>query len=561
MKRYEPDQIRNVALLGHGGAGKTSLVEAFAFASGATTRLGRIEEGNTLSDYDPEEVKRRISINATLVPCEWNQCKINFLDTPGYFDFIGEVHSALRAADSALVVVSAVAGVEVGTEKAMALCDEYQVPRMMIINKLDRENANFAKTLGQLRDLFGPQVVPITVPLGSAETFRGIGDLLTLRAYTGEWGKEQEEDLPADLGAEAASWREMMVEAVASTDDDLLAKYLEGEALSPEEIAAALAKGVQAGKVIPVLCASAAKLSALGRLLHFITALLPAPTARGAVEGRGRAGEKVSLEPKPDAPPCALIFKTTADPYVGRITMFRVYSGTLRGESMIYNATREKEERLGQLFCLRGKEQIPVPEVVAGDIGGVAKLQESATGDTLCEKSHPIKLPAPVFPTPTLTMAVTPRSKADEDKIGTGLARLVEEDPTLRIEKNTETGQLLLSGQGELHLEVVTSRLQKKFGIEVDLSPPLVPYRETIRGHAKAEGKHKKQTGGRGQYGHVWLELEPLPPGGGFEFVDKIFGGVVPKQYIPAVEKGVRETMAEGVLAGYPVVDVRVTLY
>lgn len=563
MKKYNSSELRNVAVIGHGGSGKTSLVEAMLFATGATKRLGKVEEGNTVTDYDPEEIKRKISINASLAPCEWDNHKINIMDTPGYFDFVGEVISALRVADGALVVVDAASGVEVGTEKVMAHADEDHLPCLAMVNRMDRENANFQKAYQGLRETFGNRVVPIHLPIGSAENFKGIVDLVKMRALLFEaGGKSHEEEIPSPLTAEAQEMREVLAEAVAANDDDLMMKYLEGEPLTQAEVERGLAKGVADGQVIPVLCGSAAKGLGILQLLDAIVATIPAPTTLPPARGiNPKTREESSRNIDPKEPLSVFVFKTMADPYVGKLTLFKVYSGVLRSDSHVYNATRDKEERLGQLFIPHGKEQEAVPEIVAGDIGAVAKLQETGTGNTLCDKEKPVVFPNIDFPKPVLTMAVEPKTKGDEDKIGSGLARLSEEDPTFRVEKNTETGQTLISGLGELHLEIITSRLRKKFGVDVEIANPRIPFKETIRGTVKVEGKHKKQSGGRGQYGHVWLELSPLPPGGNFEFVDKIFGGSVPRQYIPAVEKGVRETMAEGVLAGYRVVDVRVTLY
>ncbi|MGE5552606.1 MAG: elongation factor G [Betaproteobacteria bacterium] len=558
MKKYGTDRIRNIALVSHGGAGKTSLAEAALFLSGATTRMGRVEEGTTVTDHDPEEIKRQISINTSLAPIEWEEHKLNLLDTPGYFDFVGEVTSALRVADAAVVVVEAVSGVEVGTEKVMSYAAH--LPKMVFVSKMDRENANFARVLAQLREKFGNRVVPAQLPIGSFDSFRGVIDLVTMKAHIVEGGKPRESDIPAELAGEAQSWRDTLIEEVAATDDDLTLKFLEGEPLTQDELASGLAKGTAAGKIIPVFAGAATKSIGVAQLLRACVDYLPSPAVAAPTAGKSTKGERVELAADPSGPLAALVFKTMADPFVGKLTLLRVYSGTLKSDSHVWNVNQGTDERIGQLLFLRGKEQIPTPEVVAGDIGAVAKLAETQTGHTLCDKDRAVTLPGIDFPRPVVTLAVEPRAKGDEDKISSGLHRLMEEDPTFAVEKNTETGQLLVKGTGELHLEVITSRLQKKFGVAVDLSTPKVPYKETIRGTAKAEYKHKKQTGGRGQYGHCIIELEPLPPGGGFEFVDKIFGGAVPKQYIPAVEKGIRETMEEGVIAGYPVVDVRVSL-
>ena len=544
MKKYQAEQIRNLALVGHGGVGKTSLVETLLFKTGGSSRRGRVEDGNTVSDYDAEEIKRQISISTSIVPCEWKNHKLNILDAPGFFDFEGEVKEALRVAELALVLVSATAGVEVGTEKVWDYAED--LPKMIFVNKMDQENADFSKVLASLKDKFGTSIVALQLPLGQEADFSGVVDLITMKAYKYEGGKRTEVPVPAELEGDIETLREELMEAVAVTDEDLLERYLGGEDIAPEEIAKAVAVGTKQGDVIPVLCGSASTEVGCEELLDALVAYVPSPLDAGC---------------KPDDPLAALVFKTTADPFVGKLTFFKVFSGTLRSDSHVYNTSQKADERIGQLFIQKGKEQQPTSEIVAGDIGAVAKLAVTVTGDTLAEKGSQTVLPGIDLPNPVLTMAIEPKAKGDEDKIAGGLARLLEEDPTIKMERRAETRQLLVSGMGELHLEILVSRMQKKFGVQVELTDPKVPYRETIRGTAKVEGKHKKQSGGRGQYGHVWLELEPLAPGEEFEFVDKIFGGVVPKQYVPAVEKGVRETMAEGIMAGYPVVDVKVTLY
>jgi len=560
LKAYSPDRLRNVAVVGHAGVGKTSLVERLLLEGGVITRMGRVENGSTVSDWTEEEVKRHISIQTSVAPVEWGGAKINLLDTPGYFDFVGEVKSALRVAEAALCVVCAASGVEVGTEHVWEYAAERDLPRIVFINKMDRENANFDQTMAQLRDTFGhPGLVPIHLPMGNAADFRGIIDLIRMQAFV--TGKEEPEPIPSQWEAQAQEWREQLVEAVAATDDELIAKYLEGEALSAEEIEGALHKGARQGDIVPVLVGSALNGAGARALLDGLVRLVPSPEEAGPVTANGAGGEEVALQPREGEPAAALVWKTIVDPYVGRLSLFRVYSGTVSSDSTLYNMAKGEEERLGQLFVIRGKEQVPVPRLGPGEIGAVAKLQRTGTGDTLTAPARKVRLEGPVFPEPTLRLAVRPRNKGDEEKISAGLTRLAEEDPTLVFEKDPQTGEFLIAGTGETHLDVMSSRLQGKFGVQVDLVPPKIPYRETIRGRAKVEGKHKKQTGGRGQYGHVWLELEPLPLGQGFEFVDKIFGGAVPRNFIPAVEKGVRETMAEGVLAGYPVVDVRVTLF
>ncbi|HHY46803.1 MAG TPA: elongation factor G, partial [Firmicutes bacterium] len=564
MGKFRTDQLRNVALVSHGGAGKTSLAEALLFDCGASDRLGRVTEGTATTDYEPEEVKRKISISTALAPCEWNGSKVNILDTPGYADFLGDTIGALRVADSAVVLVCAASGVEVGTETVWQFADERSLPRLVFINKMDRENADFYKVLEAVRERFGRHVVPIQLPIGAQDTFKGVVDLVSEKAilFDGGGKKATLGEVPPELKDRVQEYRAALLEAAAENDDELIEKYLGGEELTEEEIRNGLRKGVSAGKTVPVLCGSGLKNIGIQPLLDAIVSYLPSPADRP--ESEGVNPETKAREKRPNnanAPLCALVFKTMADPYVGKLTYFRVYSGSVHSDSQVYNATRGVQERVGQIFFMRGKQQEPTDEVIAGDIAAVAKLQETTTGDTLCDKGNPIVLEPISFPQPNLSLAVRPKSKADEDKIGVGLARLAEEDPTFQVRKDTETGETVISGLGEQHLEVIADRLKRKFGVEVTLDTPKVPYRETIRGTAKVEGKHKKQTGGRGQYGHVWIELEPLPPGQGFEFVDKIFGGAVPKQYIPAVEKGIRETMTEGVLAGYPMVDFRVTLY
>lgn len=563
MDKYPSEAIRNIALVSHGGAGKTSLAEALLFTSGAINRLGNIEAGTTTTDYDPDEIKRQVTINVGLAPLEWDGGKVNLLDTPGYFDFIGDLLGALRVADSAAVVVCAVSGVEVGTEKVWQYTEDFNLPRLILINKLDRENADFTGTLEQLQKHFGINVVPVQLPIGKEDDFTGVVDLIEEKAllFSGDGKKVDKREIPEELRDQAGALREKLIEAAAETEDELLLKYLEGEALEPEEIRRALRLGILQRKITPVLCGAATKNYGSGPLLDFIKNYMPSPLDRGEIDGiMPESGEKVVRKTSPEEPFAALVYKTLADPYVGRINYFRVFSGAVMPDSQVYNMTKEKNERIGQLFSMRGKNQISMEEVVAGDIAAVAKLQQTATGDTLCNRSSPFQFMPIDFPEPVISFAVEPKTKGDEEKVSSGLSRFLEEDPTFRLERRAETRQTVISGLGELHLEIIVSRLAQKFGVEVDLSTPRVPYKETIRSQIKVEGKHKKQTGGRGQYGHVFLELEPLSPGEGFIFEDKIFGGVVPKQYVPAVEKGVRETMEEGILAGYPVVDIGVKL-
>lgn len=565
MPEYSIDKIRNVALISHGGAGKTSLVEAMLYTAGTVNRLGRVEAGNTTTDFDPDEIKRQITISTALAPLDWKGVKINLLDTPGFFDFLGEVQGALRVADGAIVVVCAVSGVEVGTEKVWGYADEHNLPRLVYINKIDRENANFDAALEQLRSFFGLKVFPLQFPLGQENSFRGVIDLVKMKAlvYKDKTGLSlQEEEIPAELQSKAEELREKLIEAAAEADDELMEKYLEEEPLSVEEIGTALRKGTLEGKIVPVLCGAGTINYGVQPLLDLLVSALPSPADRPAVRGTlpGKQ-EEVLRKAEVNEPPAALVFKTLADPYVGRINYFRVYSGVLKADSQIYNASKDKMERVGNLFFMRGKNQIQTNEVQAGDIGAVAKLAVTATGDTLSDRSKPVVFPPIDFPVPVISFAVEPKSKGDEEKVSASLTRFLEEDPTFHVERNTETKEIIISGMGDLHLDVIVDRLAKKFGVEVNLKTPKVPYKETIRGTAKKEGKYKKQSGGRGQYGHVYLEIEPLPRGEGFVFEDRIVGGVVPRQYIPAVEKGVVEAMEEGNLAGYPIVDLKIALY
>ncbi len=563
MKKYTSENIRNVALISHGGAGKTSLTEALLFTSGAINRLGKIESGNTTTDFDPDEIKKQVTINVGLAPLEWEEVKINLLDTPGYFDFIGDVLGALRVADSAVVVVCAVSGVEVGTEKVWGYADDFNLPRLVVINKLDRENADYEGTLNQLRDHFGYSVAPLQMPIGKEADFKGVVDLVSQKAimFSDDGKSVKEEDIPADLKDQAEELREKLVEAVAEADDSLLEKYLEGEQLNDDEVKKGLRQGVLHNKIVPVLCSAGTSNYGTQALLDLIKTYLPTPLDQGELKGHlPDSEEEVTRKLSPDEPMSAFVYKTLADPYVGRINFFRVYSGTIQPDSQVYNSTRDINERFGQVFAMRGKNQVSMDEVVTGDIACVAKLQETATGDTLCDRNAPIVFPKLDFPEPVISFAVEPKTKGDEEKVGSGLARFLEEDPTFHLERRAETKQSIISGLGELHLDIIVNRLQDKFGVEVELSTPRVPYRETIKGQAKVEGKHKKQSGGRGQFGHVYIEMEPAETGEGLIFENKIFGGAVPRQYIPAVEKGVNEAMEAGVVAGYPVQDIIVRL-
>ena len=563
MKNYTSESIRNVALISHGGAGKTSLTEALLFTSGAINRLGKIEAGNTTTDFDPDEIKKQVTINVGLAPLEWDGIKINLLDTPGYFDFIGDVLGALRVADSAVVVVCGVSGVEVGTEKVWGYADDFNLPRLVVVNKLDRENADYEGTLEQLRDHFGYSVVPLQMPIGKESDFKGVVDLVSQKAimFSDDGKSVTQEDIPADLKDHAEELSEKLVEAVAEADDSLLEKYLEGDPLTDEEVKQGLRQGVLHNKIVPVLCSAGTSNHGTQTLLDLIKTYLPTPLDQAELKGYvPESEEEVTRKLSPDEPMSAFVYKTLADPYVGRINFFRVYSGKVQPDSQVYNSSRDINERFGQVFAMRGKNQVSMDEVVTGDIACVAKLQETVTGDTLCDRNAPIVFPKLNFPEPVISFAVDPKTKGDEEKVGSGLSRFLEEDPTFHLERRAETKQSIISGLGELHLDIIVNRLQEKFGVEVELSTPKVPYRETVKGQTKVEGKHKKQSGGRGQFGHVYIEMEPAETGEGLIFENKIFGGAVPRQYIPAVEKGVNEAMEEGVVAGYPVQDIRVRL-
>ena len=558
MKAYKSDKIRNVGVVAHGGAGKTSIVEAFLYTTGAVNRLGRVDDGSTTSDFEVEEIKRKVTISASLAPCEWRDHKINFIDTPGYSDFVGEVKETMRAVDSVLVVLCAAAGVEVQTEKVWQYAEKQGLPRLSVVNKMDRENASFDQVVEQMRSCFGPRVFPIQLPIGQESSFSGVVDLVSMKAYFPKENDCIEGAIPPEMEDIANLAREELIEAVAEADDDILTKYLEGESLSEEEIIRCLLKGIKSAAIFPVFCASATKNIGMRRLLDAILDYLPSPIERPVqVIDRVTNEERVLSA---DTKLSSLVFKTTMDPFVGRLNFFRVFSGTLKPDSLIYNVNKAKQEHIGNLFTMRGKQQIPLSEIVAGDIGVVPKLQETGTGDTIADGETTF-LFAPIdFPKPMYSMCIEAKSKNDEDKIGLALSKLMDEDRTFCLGKNAETKEKLVSGVGDLHLEIMLEKLKRKFGVEAVLKTPTVAFRETIRSKAKVEGKHKKQTGGHGQFGHVWIEMEPLAPGGGFEFVDAIFGGAVPKQYIPAVEKGLHESIQHGVLAGYPVVDVKITL-
>ncbi len=560
MKQYPISKLRNVCLMSHGGAGKTTLAEAMLYNTGVLDRFGKVTDGTTTTDYDPEEIKRKTSINTALAPCEWNGDKFNVIDTPGYFDFVGGVMEGIRVADAAVILVSGKSGVSVGTEKAWKYATERKLPRIVFINKMDEDNANFYAALDQLREKFGKTIAPFQVPIKEKEHFIGFVNVVDMQARKFDGTKVVDIPIPEGMEEKIAPVREMIIESVAESNEELMEKYFAGEAFSVEEIHHALRIGVEERTIVPVLCGSALTNTGVQVLMDAVVEYFPSPDEMGDIVGT-KPGTEDMVERKPDAsePLSALVFKTIADPYVGKLSLFRVFSGTLKADSMVYNPNTETNEKISHLYILRGKKQIEVDKISAGDIGAVTKLTNTNTGDTLCDPSNPIILDGVDFPEPAISLAIIPKAKGDEEKVGSGLHRLVEEDPTLKVEHNVETHQQLISGIGEQHLDIVVSKLKSKFDVSVDLIEPIVPYRETIKKKVKVEGKHKKQSGGHGQFGHVWIEFGPGETED-LTFEEKIFGGSVPRNYIPAVEKGLRDSMKQGVLAQYPVVNLKATL-
>ena len=553
-------QIRNVVLLSHQGAGKTSLAEFMLFTSGAIQRLGNVEDGTATSDYDPLEVERHMGINLSLLPFEWQEVKLNLIDTPGYADFTGEVRSGLRVTEGAIIVICAASGVEVGTEQMWGAAEKANLPRLIFVNKMDRDNADFFSTLEGIQAKLSPRCLPLQLPIGSQSDFQGIVDLVTMKAYIGNALKEAE--IPSTLREQAEASREKLVEAAVEADDELINKYLEGEGINNEEIFTAIKKSTIAGKLVPVFVGSALQGIGTQQVLNGICYYLPSPEEKDAFVAKNVAtGNQEEIRPDSESPLSGLVFKTSADPYVGKLSYFRVYSGVISSNSQAWNANKNSMERIGQLFTMLGKTQQPVPQVAAGDIGAVAKLSLTTTGDTLCAREHPVIFPGIEFPKANFSMSIQPQTKTDLDKMSTVLPRICEEDPSLQTRREADTNEFIISGVGDSHLEIAREKIRRKFGVEVKLDLPKIPYKETITMSTKAEYKHRKQTGGHGQYGHVLLELEPLSRGGGFEFAKKIVGGAIPQNYIPSVEKGVNEAKQEGGLAGYPIVDMKVTLY
>jgi elongation factor G len=560
MASHTTEQLRNVALIGHSSSGKTTLAEALLFDTGATGRRGRVEDGTTVSDWDDEEIRRRISVGTSVIPCEWHDSKINLLDTPGFIDFVGETKGAVTVADSALVLVDSVAGIEVGTELGWGYLDERSLPRAIFINKMDRDNASFQRVLGDVRNTFGGTIVPAQLPIGEGGEFRGIVDLVAMKAYMGEAGTPAA--IPESMADDVTAARTQLVEAAAEGDDELIMKYLDGEELTPAEVLGGLKSGIATGAVTPVFCGSALNNLGVRPLLDALVAFMPSPASAPARVAQHPNGEEVTLTAAATGPLAVFVFKTVADPYVGKLSYFRVISGTLNSDSRAWSLPSSAEERISQVFSPRGKEQLPVAHLVAGDIGGVAKLGATATNDTLSEKANQLALPRPVYPEPLFAVAVSPKTKADSAKMGPALQRITEEDPTLVTRFEAGTGEMILSGMGEVHIDLAIRRMESKFGLGLATAVPKVPYHESITRNAADYHRHKKQTGGAGQFGEVHMEIKPLPTGGGFEFdTTRVFGGAIQNSFFPSIEKGIKSQLTQGPLAGYPVVDVRCEVY
>lgn len=564
MKVYDAQSIRNVALVGHSGAGKTQLVSALLFDAGAVNRLGRVDDGTTVTDYDDEEIARKHTLACSLAYAEWNKHKINFIDTPGMANFLSDARAALRVADAAVVVVDAVHGVEVSTEKIWAVAEELGTPRIIVLNRLDRERASVDRSLDSLRGAFGRSVIPIHLPIGEEKNFRGVVDLVTMKAWTfgtDGSGKPSEVAIPADLQGAAQTAREALIEMVAEADDTLMEKFFDAGTLGQEELIEGLKRGISAGRIFPALCASASANIGMQPILDAILAYVESPATRGFAVTDGPTSEDRRLAAADNGPAAAFIWKTVADPFAGRITMFRVISGVLKADSALHNVTKDVPERIGHLVQLQGKAQTNVPEVRAGDIAAVAKLKESQTGDVIADKHLPFAVRPIKFPEAVIAYAIEPKSRGDEEKISTSLHRLQEEDPTISYNRDAQTKELLLSGQGQSHIEVTVAKLKRRFGVDVNLKLPRIPYRETITASTEAHGRHKKQTGGHGQFGDCKVKFDPLPRGTEFEFVNDTFGGSIPRQFIPAIEKGIQDSRLRGFLAGYPMVDFRATVF
>lgn len=565
-KEYPGEKIRNIALIGHGGSGKTTFTETLLYTAGATNRIGRVEDGSTISDYHPDELERKISINAALLHCDWQGYKLNILDTPGYSDFTGEVIGSLRVVDAAVVFLKAVEGTEVGTEIVWNYTKALQTPALFVVNKLDNENADFERAVASAKDRFGHDVTIVHFPVNQGLTFDSLIDVLKMKLIKLERngsGKYSETEIPSDLKQQAEALHEELVEKVAETDEELLNKFFEHGTLHDDELQNGLRLALKTRKIFPVLCSAASMNMGANLLMDFITQYTPSPMDRGTVKAQNlQVKQEIQVEPDPASEPSLFVFKTVSEQHVGELSYFRVYSGCVSAGMDLLNESNGKGERLGQIFVMNGKERREISKLCAGDIGAVVKLKDTHTNNTLSSKNFPVVYESIVFPEPVIRMAIVSKAKGDEDKIATGLHSLHEEDPTFVVQVDGQLSQTVIAGQGELHLLIVVKRLKEKYGVDVDLTEPKVPYKETIKSVVEdAEYKHKKQTGGRGQFGHVHLKIEPLPRGAGFEFVDEIVGGVVPGRFVPAVEKGVAEAMHKGIIAGYEVVDVRVTIH
>ena len=555
------EKIRNIAIVGHGSSGKTSLSEVLLYNAGVLNRIGRIEDGNTAMDFEPEEIRRQVSISSGFHQYERGDHSIQLIDTPGDQNFFTDTKMCMQAADAALVIIDAVDGVKVQTEMAWDFAEEFNMPSIIFINKLDRDRADFARSFKEAAEIFSPKPIMLQLPIGSEASFNGVVDLVSMKAYTyDEKGKASAIDIPSEMADEVESEREALIENVAEADDALIEKYLEGESLSDDDIKTALRKGTLSRTFVPVICGSTTRNIGIDLLMDYFGSLLPSPIERGAKPALDKDDNEVECGPDPNAPFSAFVFKTVADPYAGRLTIFRIVSGKLGGDGNFYNVNKRTRERFTQLLRLAGKEQKPISEAGPGAIVAVAKLKDTTTGDTLCDENNQVRFQM-AEPLPTLiSFSIQPKSKGDEDKIFGSLSRLMEEDAALKLDRNAETKQILLSGMGQVHIEATVEKLKRKFNVEVNLDTPKIPFRETIKAKTRVQGKHKKQTGGHGQYGDCWIQLEPLPRGEGFKFVDAIVGGAIPRQYIPAVEKGIVESSQQGVLAGYPCVDFQVTL-
>ncbi|MDU1854070.1 MAG: elongation factor G [Clostridium baratii] len=564
MKKYSINNLRNIGFIGHGSTGKTSLVEALLYNANVITRLGKIEEGTTVSDYDDEEKKRKISIGASIAPLEWNDTKINLVDMPGYFDFEYEVIQGMRAVDIATIVVCSVSGVQVGTEKAFDYCNKIKLPRAFFINKLDRENSNFDKTLNELKEVFGISVVPIQYPIGQESDFKGVINVISNKAriYNEKTKKMEISEVPEEYIDKVKECKEMIMEAVAETDEELLDKYFSDGVLSDDEIYKGLINGCSMGDIAPVMCGSALKCIGMNCLLEDIVECFPSPELSIAQKAINKENEPEYVCLSEENKFSALVFKTIADPFVGKMSLFRVITGKLTDDTTVLNVNKNKKEKLSNIFFIRGKNQIPTNEIIAGDIGGVSKLQFTETGDTLADSGFNLTYDKLNFKEPTISMAILPKAKGDEDKISGALNKLLDEDKAFKVTRDVENAELIISGCGETHLEVIANKIKNKFGAEVILREPKVPYRETIKGSADVQGKHKKQSGGHGQYGDVKIKFERRYDGNDeLEFIDQVVGGVVPRNFIPAVEKGLKDCIKHGVLAGYPVIELKATLH